>query len=83
MFRYLALRKLCDATFVWFLLSWFVTRHVLFIIVIKSVYTDLPKAPLFVWIPERGCYLSDGIWVGFIAMLSALQVRNQHYQRAE
>lgn len=74
MFRYLALSKLCDATFVWFLLSWFVTRHVLFILVIKSIITDIPKLLTIEWVPERGCYLSRGILNGFIAMLSTLQV---------
>jgi acyl-CoA-dependent ceramide synthase len=76
MFRYLALSKLCDATFVWFLLSWFVTRHVFFIIVIKSVYTDWRKVPTFQWAPERGFYFTTNVWIAFLASLMALQVSN-------
>jgi very-long-chain ceramide synthase len=76
MFRYLALSKLCDATFVWFLLSWLVTRHGLFLVVIKSVYTDLPKYTNLEWAPERGRYISYEIWLGYVGMLVALQVFN-------
>jgi hypothetical protein len=74
MFRYLAFSWLCDATFVWFLLSWFVTRHVLFVIVIKSIYADLPKLPNFGVSPGQGRYLDYRNWVAFVTMLSALQV---------
>lgn len=75
MFRYLALPNLCDATFTWFLLSWFVTRHVLFIFVIKSAYLDAPRLVPFEWAPERGHYLTHESYIGFIASLVSLQVR--------
>jgi len=43
MIRYTKISQLaCDVTFGVFLVSWFITRHVLFIFVIKAVY-DLPK----------------------------------------
>jgi acyl-CoA-dependent ceramide synthase len=76
MLRYLAYRKLCDATFVWFLLSWFVTRHVLYNIVLWSVYAHLPHRPTFLWDPSSEIYLSKGMWLGFFLMLVALQVRD-------
>lgn len=76
MLRYLAFRKLCDATFVWFLLSWFVTRHVLFNIVIVSMYTDLRQLVPLEWAPERGHYISSGMWTAYFSMLVALQVCN-------
>ncbi|KAH9071606.1 longevity assurance proteins LAG1/LAC1 [Lactarius deliciosus] len=38
MLRYLSYQIACDVTFVWWMLSWFVTRHVLFCKVIASAY---------------------------------------------
>jgi acyl-CoA-dependent ceramide synthase len=75
MLRYLAYRRLCDATFVWFLLSWLVTRHVLFNFVIWSVYAHLPRSIAFAWDPERANYFTKEMWIGFFSMLLALQVR--------
>src|SRR6266550_1762672 len=43
MIRYTKISQFaCDVTFGIFLVSWFITRHILFIFVIKAVY-DLPK----------------------------------------
>jgi hypothetical protein len=74
MFRYLSLSNLCDITFTWFLLSWFLTRHVLFNIVIWSVYYDAPRLIPFAWDPERGQFLSKGSHAAFLSSLVALQV---------
>ncbi|KAI5124990.1 hypothetical protein M0805_007415 [Coniferiporia weirii] len=73
MFRYLSLPKLCDATFTWFLISWFITRHVLFILVIKSAYIDAPRLLPLIWAPEQGQYLTREALLGFIALLVSLQ----------
>ncbi|KAK7049573.1 Sphingosine N-acyltransferase lag1 [Paramarasmius palmivorus] len=75
MMRYLNLPQLaCDATFGIFLLSWFITRHVLFIIVIKSVIVDMPRILPFDWDPIRGHYLTKGSYTMFILCLLALEV---------
>lgn len=75
MLRYLSLPTLfSDLTFTWFLLSWLVTRHVLFILVIKSLYIDAPKFVPFIWAPERGLYFTHGNYLGFVALLVSLQV---------
>jgi very-long-chain ceramide synthase len=73
MLRYLAFRTLCDVTFVWFLLSWFVTRHVLYNFVIYSVYADLPKLVKVDWASEQHV-MSKEMWISFCSMLLALQV---------
>lgn len=75
MFRYLAMPILCDATFVVFLVSWFVTRHVFFILVIKSTYSDSPYYIPFDWIPEREYYYTSQVYTAFLTMLISLQVR--------
>lgn len=74
MFRYLAFSMLCDATFVCFLVSWFFSRHALFIIVIISTYRDAPRLIPLVWNPDRGQFATKEVLTGFNAMLVALQV---------
>lgn len=44
MLRYIEVSQLAtDAVFGWFLLSWLVTRHFLFVLVIKSAIFDAPR----------------------------------------
>ncbi|KAJ7507745.1 TLC domain-containing protein [Mycena galericulata] len=75
MMRYLDLPQIAtDSTFALFIVSWFVTRHVLFILVIISTYTDLPRLVPFEWAPQLGRFLSREYWVIFCACLTALQI---------
>ncbi|KAJ6599117.1 TLC domain-containing protein [Mycena vulgaris] len=75
MCRYIDVSQLvCDSLFGFFLVSWFVTRHVLFTFVIISTYTDLPRLVPFEWSPHLGRFLSKPYWVIFCACLTALQI---------
>lgn len=74
MFRYLALPTLRDAAFGVFMFSWLVTRHILFLLLIKSAFFDAPRYIPFEWSPERGRYLSYGAYNVFLALLFTLQV---------
>jgi acyl-CoA-dependent ceramide synthase len=75
MFRYIQITQLAtDATFGVFLVSWFMTRHVLFLSVIKSFIFDAPKFIPFEWSVEQGRYLSWPAYLAFSGMLLALQV---------
>jgi len=75
MLRYIDLSTMCDIAFVWFLVSWFVTRHVLFIfVVIRSAWTDPKRLLTFDWAPERDFYLTSSARYIFISMLCALEV---------
>jgi len=74
MLRYLAYSTVCDMVFGLFLLSWLITRHALFIVVIVSAFTDIPKVVTFEWAPERGRYLSRATWIVLSSMLIVLQV---------
>ncbi|KAF8195953.1 TLC domain-containing protein [Mycena galopus ATCC 62051] len=59
MCRYMNLSSfVCDSLFASFLVSWFITRHVLFAIVIVSTYVDLPVQVPLEWAPERNLFLS-------------------------
>ncbi len=81
MLRYLSFKTLCDLTFVCFMISWFITRHVLFIIAINSTYVDIPKYVPAVYDPANGYYMTKGVWIAFLSMLIALEVRNFTIER--
>ena len=50
MLKYMRYQVACDIAFVVFMLTWFVTRHVLYALVCYSVYIDIPKEITY------GCY---------------------------
>ena len=75
MLRYLGMTTLCDLTFVVFMFSWLVTRHILFIPVIMVTYRVYYIVPR-VWDPSLGHYMTKEVYVFFFTMLCALQVRN-------
>ncbi|GJE84990.1 longevity assurance proteins LAG1/LAC1 [Phanerochaete sordida] len=74
MLRYLGFTTVCDVMFVVFMLSWLVTRHFLFLFVIKSTYYDAPRLTPFIWDPATGHFTTKEVLNGFNAMLCALQV---------
>lgn len=75
MIRYIEISQFaCDLTFAWFLISWLVTRHFLFLFAIISTYKDCPKLIPFKWSAEEGRYLTKTAWIFFVSALSALQV---------
>jgi len=75
MIRYLDISQfLCDLTFGWFMLSWLVTRHILFIIVIYSTIFEGPTYVEYKWDYEAGYYITQTAFTGFWVMLLALQV---------
>lgn len=75
MLRYLKISQLAtDAIFGWFLLSWLVTRHFLFISVIKSAIYDAPRLIKYEWSVERGHFLTKTALGAFCTMLLALEV---------
>jgi acyl-CoA-dependent ceramide synthase len=74
MLRYLSYQIACDVTFVWWMLSWFVTRHVLFCKVIATTYLDLPRQVEFGWKPDRGYSLTKEIHNIFVILLVILEV---------
>jgi acyl-CoA-dependent ceramide synthase len=79
MLRYLRLPTLCDGAFVVFLVSWFVTRQLLYGYTIWSTYHDAPKYLPLVWEPERGHFLNRDWYNVFLTLLIALQVRISYH----
>jgi acyl-CoA-dependent ceramide synthase len=75
MTRYLRLpESLSDGAFCVFVVSWLITRHVLFGIVIYSAYHVAPRLIPFTWAPERGHYLTRDAYIAFVGLMVALQV---------
>lgn len=73
MLRYLSLTTACDIAFVLFMVSWAITRHVLFILVIKSTWDAQYLIP-HLWDPVRGQPMSAKLYWSLLAMIIALQV---------
>ncbi|KAH9938321.1 longevity assurance proteins LAG1/LAC1 [Fomitopsis serialis] len=73
MFRYMALSTLCDLTFVWFMVSWAVTRHWLFVLAILSAWSAMAVDPPL-WDPVYGYFMTSPAILTFLSMLVALEV---------
>ncbi|KAF7301312.1 Longevity-assurance protein [Mycena indigotica] len=75
MARYMEARQIiCDSLFGIFVVSWFFTRHVLFMLVIWSLWSEAPHLITLQWDPANGHFLSrEYHWV-FLICLTALQI---------
>jgi len=75
MIRYINISQFaCDVTFGCFMLSWVVTRHVLFLSVIFSLSSDSPRLIDMQWTPEKGYYFDYTAYMTFLGLLCSLQV---------
>lgn len=74
MLKYLKHETLCDIAFGLFMLSWIVTRHVLYPRVLYSVIYDSDQIIHLEWNPEKEWYYARTTKYCFVALLSALQV---------
>lgn len=75
MLRYVGLRTLCDAAFAGFMVSWFITRHILYNIVLWSCTFDCPRLIPYASADfSRGRYLNKPTHSAFVTLLVALQV---------
>ncbi|KAI9220745.1 TLC domain-containing protein [Blastocladiella britannica] len=73
-FNYVRWRKLCDATFAFFVGVWLYSRHYVYLHILWSVYHELPERLSMVYAPERGHYMCTTAYWFFLTLLSALQV---------
>ena len=74
MIKYMGGTLSCDIVFGLFMVAWFITRHILFMLVIASIYVDMPKFSSLRWDPPNGYYVSTNIYIGFLVLMSLLQV---------
>lgn len=75
MIKYMGGTLSCDIVFGLFMLAWFVTRHILFILVIVSIYVDVPNYSSYKWDPQNGYYATNNVYSGFLVLMGLLQVR--------
>uniref|UniRef100_D8PRK1 TLC domain-containing protein n=1 Tax=Schizophyllum commune (strain H4-8 / FGSC 9210) TaxID=578458 RepID=D8PRK1_SCHCM len=72
--RYLDIpHQIYDYAFAIFLVSWFITRHVLFLMVMRSTWS-IDKIIELKWAPEEGHFLTKNFYWAFNGALAALQV---------
>jgi len=74
MLRYLSCEIAGDVAFLWWMLSWFVTRHVLFCKVIVTTYRDAPRQLEFGWWPERRYLFTKEVHAVFFILLVTLEI---------
>jgi acyl-CoA-dependent ceramide synthase len=74
MLRYFSIQTACDVTFISWMVSWFVTRHVLFCKVIASTYWEAPTQIQFGWWPERSYWFTKEVHTIFVSLLVILEV---------
>lgn len=74
MLNYLEAGLACDITFTVFMVSWVITRHIIFGKIIWSIYVDLPNDIPWVWDPSQGSFACTSYWIAFIVLLLFLQV---------
>jgi len=75
MIKYMGGTLSCDIVFGLFMVGWLITRHILFMLVIATTYTDLPRYLTYKWDPANGHYATFNIYVGFLVLMGLLQVR--------
>lgn len=75
MIKYMGGTLSCDIMFALFMVTWLVTRHILFTLVIASTYEGLPRHIAFKWDPANHHYATMNIYIGFLVLLGLLQVR--------
>ena len=73
MLKYLGHQFLCDILFGIFLISWIITRHYFYGLIIYSALTEPQQFIELKWAPHEGHYLSKEVQQFFLALLLALQ----------
>ncbi|KDN40447.1 LAG1-domain-containing protein [Tilletiaria anomala UBC 951] len=72
--RYVGLQTICDIGFGLFLVSWVITRHVLYNILLWSAAVESRRFIVQTWIPEQGWFYTDRFILFMVSLLCALQV---------
>src|SRR5690606_4395223 len=63
-----------DVLFGLFVVSWAITRHYLYPLLIKSLHEGPPKYINMIWDPSQELYMSRNVQLGFLSLLYGLQV---------
>lgn len=71
---YLKKEIMCNVMFVVFLISWIVTRHILYMKIFFSILWDAERLRKYEWDPENGCYYVYSVKYIALFLLSILQI---------
>ena len=75
MMRYINIKQLyTDATFAFFMISWLISRHCFFVVVVISTINMHQEYIPYKLDPANGYYLTKSAHIAFAAMLIALEV---------
>jgi len=74
MLKYLKVPVAPDVTFVTFMISWVLTRHLGFILVLRSLWFDVPRLRPNAFDPSKVDYVTPAQYYGFSGLLACLQV---------
>ncbi|KAG0047488.1 sphingosine N-acyltransferase lag1 [Gryganskiella cystojenkinii] len=73
MLKYIGYTTICDYLFGLFVISWAITRHYLFPIIIKSLYYGPQTFVDMKWAPEEDKFMSLNVQRAFLALLYGLE----------
>lgn len=73
MLKYQGYTTICDYLFGLFVVSWAITRHYLFPLIIKSLYYGPQTFLDMEWAPEQDKFMSLNVQRGFLALLYGLE----------
>ncbi|KAG4301523.1 hypothetical protein PCANB_001766 [Pneumocystis canis] len=74
MLKYLKMQRACNFSFFIFLISWVITRHILFLFILYSTYKDAGAIISYKWDSANNIFFTRRIHLSFLALLCALQV---------
>ncbi|KAF9275720.1 sphingosine N-acyltransferase lag1 [Mortierella alpina] len=72
MLKYMHKDQLADVGFVFFVVTWVLSRHYYYGLIIWSVFVEAPKYANMDWDPSRGLYFTPRVLNGFQFLLCAL-----------
>ncbi|KAF9966340.1 sphingosine N-acyltransferase lag1 [Mortierella alpina] len=72
MLKYMHKDQLADVGFVFFVVTWVLSRHYYYGLIIWSVFVEAPKYANMAWDPSRGLYFTPRVLNGFLFLLCAL-----------
>ncbi|KAK4052939.1 Sphingosine N-acyltransferase lag1 [Microbotryomycetes sp. JL221] len=73
LFKYTGKARAADVCFAIFLVVWILTRHVVFGVILWSVYFEVSQVMPYTWKPQQGFFFNRTVHVSFAVLLTALQ----------
>jgi len=72
MLKYMHKDAIADVGFVFFVITWVLSRHYYYGIIVWSTFVEAPKYANSEWNPAKGLYFTPRVQTGFLVLLCAL-----------